>query len=809
LSTETENILEKPSKTACYHCGDVCNSPVSFDNKDFCCDGCKTVYSILKEGNMCEYYTLQNTPGNSLKRKVLSSKFSFLESEDIVDQLVDFKSDNLVKVTFYVPGIHCSSCIWLLENLHKLNEGVLSSRIDFLKKQVTVNYHPKETTLKAVVQLMAEIGYEPLLSLNDVVKKQDNKESRKMLKKLAVAGFCSGNIMMLSFGEYFGLDFYSKAFFGNLFGYLNVILAIPVMFYSASDYFTSAYQGLRKKIINLDVPIALGMGVILIRSVYEVLFQIGPGYFDSLTGLVFFLLIGKWFQSKTYEAMSFDRDYTSYFPLAITIKDENGQRAIPVNQLKKGDRIIVRNQELIPADSILLGGEGYIDYSFVTGESNLVPKIIGEMVYAGGRQVGGTIEMEIMKDVSQSYLTQLWNNAIFKKKEKSRLQTFSDMVGKYFTLATIVVSLSTFIAWYFFIDAERAFFIFVSVLLVACPCALALSTPFALGNMLRIMGANKFYLKNTDVIEEMAQCDTIVFDKTGTITKNDETNINYTGEELTEEEKSLIAAATYNSSHPLSRIIYANFQEYKNPHSISYFAEHPGKGIEADSDGKRIKLGNANFARQSAKNSNEFTQTKVFVCIDDDVKGYFSFANKYRDNMPEMVNELGQYFTLYVLSGDHDGEKHNLSKLFNNKAGLYFEQSPVEKLDHIKHLQDKGSKTIMIGDGLNDAGALKQSNVGIAITDDITNFSPSCDAILDASAFNKLSNFIEVSKNTMRVIKASFAFSLIYNFITLSFAVSGFLTPLVAAIIMPTSSITVVLFATIGTNYFAKKGGLR
>jgi P-type Cu+ transporter len=808
VSSDTQNITLKDSKTACYHCGDVCNKVVSFDDKNFCCDGCKTVYSILKEGNMCEYYTIQNTPGNKLKRQVIASKYSFLDSEDIVNQLVDFKSGELVKITFYVPGIHCSSCIYLLENLHKLNAGIISSRIDFLKKQVAVSYHPKETTLREVVQLMAEIGYEPLLSLNDVVKKQDEKESRSMLRKLAVAGFCSGNIMMLSFGEYFGLDFYSKAFFGSLFGYLNILLALPVMLYSASDYFISAYKGLRKKLINLDVPIALGMGVILIRSIYEVATGIGAGYFDSLTGLVFFLLIGKWFQSKTYEAMSFDRDYTSYFPLAITVKDENGQKAIPVNQLKKGDRIIVRNQELIPADSILLGGEGYIDYSFVTGESNAVPKIIGEMIYAGGRQMGGTIEMEIMKDVSQSYLTQLWNNTAFRKGEKSRLQTFSDVVGKYFTLATILVSVTTLLVWYFFIDADKAFFTFVSVLLVACPCALALSTPFALGNMMRIMGANKFYLKNTDIIEEMAKCNAIVFDKTGTITKNDETQINYTGEELSEDEKSIIAGATYNSSHPLSRLIYTHFKHYKKPHSISYFAEHPGKGIEAETEGRKVRLGNANFTRQSIKNSTEFTQTKVFVCIDGDIKGYFSFANKYRDNMAELADGLTDNYALYLLSGDHDGERHNLTKLFKGKADLFFEQSPVEKLDHIKHLQENGKKTIMIGDGLNDAGALKQSNVGIAITDDITNFSPSCDAILDASAFNKINDFLQLSKDTMRVIRASFAFSLIYNFITLSFAVTGFLSPLVAAIIMPTSSITVVLFATIGTNYFAKKGGL-
>jgi Cu+-exporting ATPase len=284
-----------------------------------------------------------------------------------------------------------------------------------------------------------------------------------------------------------------------VFGFLNLAFAIPVLFYSGNDYLLSAFKNLRRKIINIDLPIAIGMLAIFMQSSYEIISQSGAGYMDSLCGFVFFLLIGKWYQNQTYQALSFERDYKSYFPVAVTKINNYEEENIPIKDLKEGDRILVHNQELIPTDATLLKGEANIDYSFVTGESRPVRKAIGEMLYAGGRQIGSSIELEVKSKVEQSQLTKLWNQDE-KVDEYTNLSKLIDKVSMNFTLVVISISILTAVFWSI-VDASVVLKAFASVLIVACPCALALSIPFAYGNTMRLLGKKGFYLKNSEVVE--------------------------------------------------------------------------------------------------------------------------------------------------------------------------------------------------------------------------------------------------------------------------------------------------------------------
>jgi Cu+-exporting ATPase len=790
----------------CFHCGDsITGSSIVFEEKSFCCDGCKTVYSILQQNNLCNYYAIEQTPGNSQKAQIQESKYAFLDLPEIQEQVLDFNDGDTARVTFYIPSIHCSSCIWLLEKLYRLNEGVTSSRVDFVRKQINVVFKPNEISLKQLVVLLTSIGYEPLISLNDVVKKNDKSNQNALVKKIAVAGFCFGNIMLLSFPEYFGFDVYSRQNFPLLFSILNIVLSIPVLVYSGWGYIASAWQSIRQKYINIDVPLALGIITLAGRSLYEIVSQTGAGYFDTLAGLIFFLLVGKWFQTRTYNFLSFERDYKSYFPLAVTTIVNGKEKTIPAGQIKKGDRLLIRHNELIPADGILMRGNSSIDYSFVTGETRPVDKVLGEMVYAGGRQLGAAIEVEVVKEVSQSYLTQLWNNEAFTKRDKSRLVSFSDKVSKYFTIALLSLAISTTIVWLFVGDSAKAWGAFTAILIVACPCALALSTPFTLGNALRILGKNKMYLKNADVVEQMAQINQIVFDKTGTLTQNNSQEITFTGV-LSSEEKERVAATVKNSSHPLSRSIYEHLD--LNPKTdITTCKEVAGKGIEGEIEGSTIQIGSDTFvgiAGTIATNGFDTPLTQVFVSIDNELKGYFAFTNKYRDGIDSLTKNLRTDYTLHVLSGDNNGEQIALQHWFS-KGNLHFNCKPQHKLDFISSLQSDAKNVMMIGDGLNDAGALKQSDVGIALTDEVSNFTPACDAVLDASELKTLPTFMQFAKKCVTVIKSSFGLSLVYNAVGLFFAVQGTLSPLTAAILMPLSSITVVSFTTGLTNIYARR----
>ena len=801
-TAEKKILLEK---IQCYHCGDDCpDKEIKINEKYFCCNGCKTVYEILEANNLCNYYSIDEQPGIK-KNTSIKRNYDFLEDKDLIKNLIDFTDGKISKITFSIPQMHCSSCIWILENLYKLDAGVIHSQVNFLQKKVFIKYSEGETSLKKIVELLDLIGYEPDLNLQEENKEEKASINKKLLYKIGVAGFCFGNIMLLSFPEYLSFTDFATEELKIIFGYINIFLSLPVFFYSASEYYLSALKGLRKKIVNIDVPITIGISVLFFRSIFEILTHADAGYLDSLAGLVFFLLIGKLFQNKTYDTLNFERNYKSYFPIAVTIFKNGKETTIPVEKLETGQRIIIKNNELIPADSVLIKGSANIDYSFVTGESEPDQKRNGELIYAGGRQIGGAIEVETIKEISQSYLTQLWNNKAFDKNYKSNIDSLVNGVSKYFTFAIFAIALISFFYW-LPQNIELGFNALTAVLIIACPCALALSTPFTLGSTLRIFGRNKFYLKNTHIIEKLSKINNIVFDKTGTITESRNVNISFEGKDLTDYEKMLVKSLVRNSSHPLSQNIYKILDDdYFN--IIEYFKEITGKGIEGTVDGNYIKIGSGNFVSTETLNNN-FGGTKIFISINNEVKGFYKVSNQYRKGLKEIINSFGSKFNLSLLSGDNDSEKENLKNIFSGNTNMLFNQSPQNKLDFVNQLQQKNKKVLMIGDGLNDAGALQQSDVGITVSENINNFSPACDGILEADSFIKLKDFIKFSSTSKKIILASFVISFLYNAIGLSFAVQGTLSPIIAAILMPLSSITVVVFTTFTTNFLAKRKGL-
>jgi len=783
------------SENTCYHCGLDCGKhPVEFNDKCFCCNGCKTVYEILNQNELSCYYDLEQTPGTIPKE--IKGKFDYLDNEEIVSKLLEFSDGTTSVVEFFIPSIHCSACIWVLENLEKLNPAVVNAMVNFPNKTVRINFKTQETSLKEIVELLTSIAYEPYISLEDA-DKTAKKVDKTLLYQLGVAAFGFGNIMLLAFPEYFETQEFWLEKFKPMFRWMMLLLSIPVVVYSAKNYFITAYKGIRKGILSVDVPIALGIIVLFLRSSYEVIADIGPGYFDSLTGLVFFLLIGKYFQQRTYNYLSFERDYRSYFPIGVTKIIDGKEESIPVQDVKKGDRLLIRNEELIPVDAVIIHGEGMLDYSFVTGESAPVFKENGEKVFAGGKQTGGAIEIDVINEISESYLTELWSNDIFNKENTEKdIKSMTDAISKYFTITIISIALIAGLFWAFE-DFGIAAEVVTAVLIIACPCALALSAPFAMGNMLRIFGYRKFYLKNDTIIEKINKITHIVFDKTGTITTNESNLLSYEGTALTDEESSAIKTIIRSSNHPLSRALneHIKAQAYIDP--IEHYQEIAGKGISGEVRNKSIKIGSAQYVGAADLDT---LDTRIYLKINDSVKGYYKSKNVYREGVEKVFSQLSHNYALSIISGDNEGEKEYLEKIAPTNTQILFNQKPQHKLDYIKNLQESGNNVMMVGDGLNDAGALAQSNVGIAISEDVNVFSPACDAIVQAKLFNKFPEFLTLSNHTIKIIKWGFVLSFLYNIVGMYFAVTAQLTPLVAAILMPLSSISIVVYVTVMTN---------
>jgi Cu+-exporting ATPase len=778
----------------CYHCGDkIPGRGIHFDDKDFCCIGCKNVYQLLSNSALGQFYQLEKGAGQKPQAGTLE-KYAFLEVEKIREKHIDFEDDTHARVTLFLPQIHCSSCIYLLENISRIDNRIRSCQVNFAKREAVINFN-NEIKLSELAHLLEQIGYAPNFGDRKTTEK---KKDRSALYKLGFAGFAFGSIMLWSFPEYLGVE-KDNPEFRAFTSYLSLVVSLPVFFYSASDYFISAYKALKYKNLNLDVPITIGILALYCQSLYSIFVNAGPGYMDSFAGFIFFLLIGKWFQGKTYQSLSFERDYKAYFPVAVTRKLPNSEEIVEIEDIHVDDLLLIRNDEVIPCDCILESKHARIDYSFVTGESEHIAKKKGDFIYAGGKLIGQRTALKVVKESDRSHLTSLWNE-VRSEKENSGRSSYQDKMSVYFLAALLIIAAVASVTW-FFIDASRVMEIAVAVLIVACPCALALSAPFTYGNTMRLLGRKGLYLKNTSVIECLNTVTDIVFDKTGTLTSSSQYHVDYEGDDLSEQEKMAISSLANSSTHPLSRSIVRYFMEQQlmPSNDISDFEEITGKGLLGTFDGSTVQLGSSSFVGSSSNENNE-SSSHVRV---GNKSGVFRFSSELRQGIEQLPKSLDRY-ALHVISGDGEQDLELLKRIFPEGTQIHFRQTPEDKFRYIKALHTAYKKVLMIGDGLNDSGALGAADVGIAVSEEAFRFTPSSDAIIDAGSLTALKPLLDTSAFSKTILRVCLTFSLAYNFTGLSFALTGMLTPLVAAIIMPLSSITIVCISTFGVLLYGR-----
>lgn len=798
-----KNSTNAKEVTLCYHCAAPTRNPVNYDNKFFCCNGCKSVYRILEQSDLCQFYDLSEKSGNTVSLDGSEAhRFGFLKDPEILAQLRVFEDETQMHLKFYLPQVHCSSCLYLLENLHKVHPGVKAAKLNFLQKELLVIYSKNETNAYELAMALTRLGYEPYFSLNDIDHKpQTAKVDRLRLYKLGVAGFAFGNIMLLSFPEYLaqGSDLDGLK---PYFQWLTIILIIPVVTYSATELYKLAWGGIKERYLNIDIPIVLAMSITFLRSLYEIFTHTGPGYFDSLSGIVFFMLLGRLLQDKTHRNITFNRDFSSYFPIATTLFKQGKEQNISLPNIQVNDELVIHSKEIVPVDGLLVAGKALMDYSFVTGESKPVELEVGSLVYAGGRQLGASIRVMAQKTVSQGYLVSLWNKSESKEPPNSRIESsYVQKASKYFTSAVFIIAIVSAIFWAFQ-DPSKILNVVTAVLIVACPCALLLSVTFTHGHFLSLFAKNGFYAKGATVLEKLNDISLVVFDKTGTLTDSQNPSINYEGIVLNENEVDAVQTLGRESIHPYARKMSQWLKGYQV--EISEIDNIPGMGISGIWKDKEIRLGNDLFVGLGAKKVVSRT-SKIWVSIAGKVKGFFEFQSALRPNMDKSLKQLAKMKELALLSGDNEGDRTLLAGLMPSEAQMFFNQKPQDKKHYVEQWQRAGKSVMMLGDGLNDAGALMSAHVGIAVAEDISYFTPGSDAIIVGDKLSLLPKFLFMAKGMRQIIWWSFALSILYNIVGLSFAVSGHLSPVVAAILMPASSISIVLFTWLGSVFIARK----
>ncbi|MBK7102655.1 MAG: heavy metal translocating P-type ATPase [Flavobacteriales bacterium] len=777
----------------CYHCGDVCAEDHRVhDSKDFCCHGCEVVYELLNESGLCDYYALETKPGVKQRSSVDEQRTELFDLKEVRERIVEFSEGGITRVRFHVPQMHCSSCIWLLENLHRIEPAILRSRVSFTQKEVTITFREDQFLLAQLVKLLRRIGYGPQLT---AAKESVNKSVPHMVYiRLGVAGFIFGNTMMFSFPEYLGSN--TEAGLRTGFQWLTVLFSLPVVFFLSTDFFRSAWAGIRSQQVNIDQPIALGIIALWTRSLWEVITGIGPGYFDSLAGLLFFLLIGRWYQAYTYRALRFDRSLEDFLPLVVIRRTASGEAAAKVSELVPGDRIIIRDQELVPVDAVLRNGVGHIDNSFITGEPLTTRKEVGETVKAGGRQRGALIELEVLHSFADSRLKKLWAEQA-SLQDRPAMPRLIDQVARQFTIAVLLIALGAALYWWGR-DPAQMWPVVTAVLIVACPCALALSMPFAYGHTIRLMGKKGLFLRDAEVVERMAHADTVVFDKTGTLTAREAYEVVWMGRSLSTEETRVVRSLARNSTHPLSAVLYSELKEPVLP--VLEVDDHAGKGVVGLVNGVAVRLGAAPFCGGDEQ-PRAGGAAHVHLAIGGVWRGYFVVGKRMRPGIQQAVARLRTRVRVALLTGDAQLDAE-LAEAFHD-AQVQTRCSPVDKAQVIIREQQDGHRVVMVGDGLNDAGALAQSDVGITVTETMAALTPASDAILDANAVLQLPMFLLQARRARRIVLASLGISLCYNVVGVSFAVSGQLTPLFAAILMPLSSVSVVAFVTLAVTFAA------
>lgn len=792
----------------CAHCG-ATGASILRGTESFCCEGCAQVYAILKDQDMLGFYEIPDNSIRSLKEKPVAD-YGYCDSEWFRRMFVRPAGKTGWSLRMRLPDIHCAACVWLLEKLPEMLEGVTSARINYLRKQLDISASG-DLPVSQLVQFVANLGYPPDFAKESAASRRLSAYDKSLLRKMAVAAFGFGNAMLLSLPEYFTANL--ELSFSRTFMALNAGLSVIVLIYSAGDFFRSAWRALRQRQIVIDVPISVGIAAMFTRSAVDVLTGTSAGYFDTFTGLIFFLLIGRFVQSRSYAWLNFERDNLLFLPLAVRVKTESGEAVTPVQQVKRGDTLRLLAGEIAPTRCRVISDEGAADYAFITGESLPVTLKRGDVFEPGGKVVGQSVLLEVLEEVDQARLNRIWESAEPEPVGETDAygSSFAERVLPYFTGAVIAIATGALLYWLPG-DGVRAWNAFSAVLVITCPCALAMAKPFSFFTTQSVLARAGLFLKSAAVVERFFSLKNIVFDKTGTLTDPGKFDIEFrpAGAASDNQQLQAVLVLANESSHPLSRAV-ADYAPRSGEAVLSDFVEKPGKGTAARVNGVWYYLGSEAWLTENgiavAAIGDLGFSSQVHAASDRGYLGCFLIRNRMRADLGQILTDLSSRYRIALLSGDSDRERSRFEQYFSPWDRLHFGATPARKAEIISGMRKEGA-TMMIGDGLNDAEALKAADLGVAITENHSNFSPASDAILSAESLHRLPQLIAQAAQARKTAIAAYAVSFGYNIFGITVAVAGDLTPLFCAILMPISSLSVIALAFASARLGAVLRGL-
>lgn len=778
---------------ACIHCDEP--APLPIYNQDdlnysnpFCCHGCRSVYNVIHQKGLSEYYKIKND-SNLIKRKnkihESMSKFTYLDDQDFLREYSYSNECQEKTLDFYLEGIHCLACLWLIEKLPDFVPNVSTARLNIANSTATISLK-NDGLFSKVANELNLLGYRPhALKKNQNTKEMKLKEERSMLLRIGIAGAASGNIMLYAFSLYAG----ATAEYSAIFNFLTVFFAIPVLTYSAFPFYKNAWYALRNKSLDIDVPISLALILGGVMGISNLIRGIHDNYFDSLTALVFLLLMARYFLYKIKERGLDASDMHFFYQSESVLKAIDNNlvefKEIHPKYLIKGDIVRVRPNEFIPADGIILSGKSYVNNSLLTGESKPVKCETGDHVLSGTQNIQSDLIIRIDQIQSDTRLGNILKNVENGWGLKSKTIETANTVSRYFVAATFIFSFMLF--FYHALNGryEHGVESALTLLIVTCPCALAIAIPLTFTRSLSRARERGIIIKDDSAIEKIAQIKTIFFDKTGTLTYGKQQIINprthFTPQISI---ANIIYNLEKNSHHPvalaLMEYISSDFKNKVTNLNVNEFIEIPGLGVQGVIENHFYEI----------KNKTIFENHKP--CFT------FEMTDQIQSDTHYAIEQIrGMGLDCAIVSGDNSSSVNSVAKKLGiNPQNTYSNVSPEEKNEIIK----KNNFSMMVGDGANDAIAFSHARASVAVMGAMDISLRAADVYLSQNGLSPLVDLILISKETMKVINRNLVLSVTYNLISVYAVYAGIITPLVAAIVMPLSSLTVLISTLVGTK---------
>lgn len=778
------------AKLPCAHCG----TPVEAEHEPaFCCTGCATVHAALADAGLSSFYALRarlGDVGGPTATSVQAGSFRHFDDPAFLERFAHGD-----RIELAVEGVHCAACVWVVEQLPRIVPGVTQARLDFGRARVHLQWDQDQVPLSAIAEELAKLGYPPR-PVGAAGEAARRRADRRALIRLGISAALAGNAMLLAFALYSGAD--RDAMFSRPFEWLSLLLAIPAVTYGAWPFYRAAWAGLRVRVLHLDLPIAIGLLAGFFYSVFETIRGGGEVWYDTVTLLVFLLLAGRYAQQRGQQAaMNRAELLAALTPGRATRWRDSDWESVAASSLQSGDRVRVRSGESLPGDGEVVAGEGHIDQRLLTGEARPVPVLPGGHVFAGTVNLGNPIEVRLTAVGGDTRVGHLMARAGAEDQERAPLVALADRLTGWFVAIVLGLALLGGIAWWF-VDPSQALGVAVALLVVTCPCALGLATPVALAVARGQAARAGILFRSTAAIERLATIDRVCFDKTGTLTEG---RLAVVGAALTPEQTRWVGAVASASVHPVSRALAAWAGSTLQPTEVK---EIPGTGITGVVDGHTIEIGSPlRLAGAQAFHTDQHTattagHTPVLIRIDGQAVALVAVGDRIRpESAPAIAALQAAGVQVEILSGDHPDAVAAVAR----QLGVSIAHGGATPEDKARSVAT--GLTAMVGDGLNDAAALRAARVGLAVHGGAEVALQVADAFLTRAAPALVVEAREGARRALSVVRRGLAFSLIYNAIFASLALAGLISPLVAAVLMPLSGLTVVGHAVMSRSFRA------